>query len=462
MMHASISNRRTTQSVNSLRAGSVVTFLSIFSSSVMAQSFSGFAALEHVRDVGSARGIAAGDFDHDGDLDFAVSADVAGPTGLMNILTNNGSGVLVISSQFQVGSLPQNPEVGDFNNDGNLDIAVPSIETDSISVALGNGDGTFQTAINYATINAPNEIVLANFDGDAFLDIGVTSWRDDRVATLEGTGAGFSVGALIGTNFGVWGDGPGSIQAADLNGDGSQDLIVGSLFSDDISIYYGFGNGGFFTGEFGLYIDMPDGVFALDTSDHDQDGDLDIVAAYTSKDASVAWLRSGLSSGETFPDFNDGFFSTHVGGRITELDVVDLDCGDDNFPDMLAVNELTGSEELQVFLNPSGGSFAQQPTPVLPGGSPTGVVGVDVDNDGDVDAVVCDLSGNARVYLNLCQGNNCPADLSGDGDLNFFDVSAFLAAYAANDPVADLAAPVGSWNFFDVSAFLQLYMAGCP
>lgn len=380
----------------------------------------------------------------------------------MYILTNNGAGVLVISSDFLVGSLPQGPKVGDFNNDTNLDIAVPSIETDSVSVALGNGDGTFQAAINYATINSPNDIVLANFDGDAFLDIAVASWREDLVTTLEGTGTGFVTGAFIGTNFGIWGDGPAAIHAADLNEDGAQDLIVGSIFSADIGIYYGFGNGGFFTGEFGIYIDMPDGVLALDTSDHDQDGDLDLVAAYTSKDASVAWLRSGLSSGETFPDFNDGFFSTHVGGRINTIDVVDIDCEHDSFPDLLATNELAGSEELQVFLNPFAGSFVQQTTPALPGGSPTGVVGVDVDNDGDTDAVICDLSGNARVYLNLCQGNNCPADLTGDGLLNFFDVSAFIAAYSANDPIADLSEPAGDWNFFDVSAFLQLFSAGCP
>lgn len=48
------------------------------------------------------------------------------------------------------------------------------------------------------------------------------------------------------------------------------------------------------------------------------------------------------------------------------------------------------------------------------------------------------------------------------GSLDFFDVSAFLAAYNANQPAADIAAPFGSWDFFDVSAYLGLYNAGCP
>ncbi|MCA9276498.1 MAG: hypothetical protein KDA29_10775 [Phycisphaerales bacterium] len=55
----------------------------------------------------------------------------------------------------------------------------------------------------------------------------------------------------------------------------------------------------------------------------------------------------------------------------------------------------------------------------------------------------------------------CPADLTGDGMLNFFDVSAFLTAYNAMNPVADFNGD-GNFNFFDVSAFLQAYNMGCP
>ena len=47
------------------------------------------------------------------------------------------------------------------------------------------------------------------------------------------------------------------------------------------------------------------------------------------------------------------------------------------------------------------------------------------------------------------------------GELNFFDVSAFLAAYNAQDQVADLNND-GDFNFFDVSQFLTTFNAGCP
>ncbi|MCH8509269.1 MAG: serine hydrolase [Phycisphaerales bacterium] len=57
---------------------------------------------------------------------------------------------------------------------------------------------------------------------------------------------------------------------------------------------------------------------------------------------------------------------------------------------------------------------------------------------------------------------SCLADFDGNGVLNFFDFAAFIAAYNAQDPAADLAAPFGVLNFFDVSAFVSLYNQGCP
>ncbi|MBM90889.1 MAG: hypothetical protein CMJ35_04650 [Phycisphaerae bacterium] len=48
------------------------------------------------------------------------------------------------------------------------------------------------------------------------------------------------------------------------------------------------------------------------------------------------------------------------------------------------------------------------------------------------------------------------------GVIDFFDISAFISLYQAQDPIADLAAPFGTINFFDVSAFLSLFQDGCP
>ena len=57
--------------------------------------------------------------------------------------------------------------------------------------------------------------------------------------------------------------------------------------------------------------------------------------------------------------------------------------------------------------------------------------------------------------------DTCDADMNGDGELNFFDVSEFLTAYSSLDPIADFNGD-GLYNFFDVSAFLTAYNGGCP
>jgi len=75
--------------------------------------------------------------------------------------------------------------------------------------------------------------------------------------------------------------------------------------------------------------------------------------------------------------------------------------------------------------------------------------------------VVCASEAIAIMSIEGEGGTQCVADLTGDGVLDFFDVSAFLNAFNASDPIADLTGD-GVYDFFDVSAFLNAYNAGCP
>ncbi len=78
----------------------------------------------------------------------------------------------------------------------------------------------------------------------------------------------------------------------------------------------------------------------------------------------------------------------------------------------------------------------------------------DFDCDGDVDA-------DDLAAWDATQGQPCPADFTGEGDLNFLDVSAFLSAFGNMDPAADFTGE-GQFNFLDVSAFLSAFGEGCP
>ncbi len=61
----------------------------------------------------------------------------------------------------------------------------------------------------------------------------------------------------------------------------------------------------------------------------------------------------------------------------------------------------------------------------------------------------------------LVEVPTCPQDINGDGALNFFDISEFLSAFSAVDPVADFNGD-GAFNFFDISEFLSAFSEGCP
>lgn len=69
------------------------------------------------------------------------------------------------------------------------------------------------------------------------------------------------------------------------------------------------------------------------------------------------------------------------------------------------------------------------------------------------------LAGAAYVFGLACA---CQADFNADGELNFFDLAAYLGGFAAGDPAADLAPPTGVFNFFDVASYVALYNNGCP
>tara|TARA_R110002072_G_scaffold101652_7_gene223845 strand:+ start:2531 stop:5356 length:2826 start_codon:yes stop_codon:yes gene_type:complete len=69
---------------------------------------------------------------------------------------------------------------------------------------------------------------------------------------------------------------------------------------------------------------------------------------------------------------------------------------------------------------------------------------------------------DAVMLSNLdCEDDACPADMNGDGSLNFLDVSDFLAAFGAGEASADFTGD-GNFNFLDVSEFLAAFGAGCP
>ncbi|MEQ9206746.1 MAG: GC-type dockerin domain-anchored protein [Phycisphaerales bacterium] len=98
-------------------------------------------------------------------------------------------------------------------------------------------------------------------------------------------------------------------------------------------------------------------------------------------------------------------------------------------------------------------------SPVVMGSYDSPGFALDIAVSGDTAYFTDGSSGLQIIGVSGC--NTCAADLTGDGSLNFLDVSAFLSAFGSQDPIADFESD-GSFNFLDVSAFLAAFGAGCP
>jgi len=218
--------------------------------------------------VGTSAGVAAtGDFNHDGKLDLALIADINNNDNGVFIMLGNGDGTFQSPTSYTFFNVTGAVVMGDFNKDGNLDLAV--VAGSSVGILLGNGDGSFRSGGSFSPNQSPGDIATADFNGDGILDLAVV--QDQEIDIFLGNGDGtFHPGSQNAEP-----NAPGAITVGDFNRDGRADFAVVDAGYGTFFVFLGNGNGTFVqTGPYG-----DNGVFAsaIAVGDFNGDGKQDLV-----------------------------------------------------------------------------------------------------------------------------------------------------------------------------------------
>ncbi len=212
----------------------------------------------------------------------------------VSVLINNGDGTFRPQLEFATGPSPVGLAAVDWNKDGKMDLIVANSGGDaahSVSILIGNGDGSFQPHRDITGAPNANSIAVGDFNHDGNPDIATASNSPvNAVYVSLGDGHGGTMAQKVTSGFGQKAD-PGAnpflvtkIAWADYNRDGKDDL------------YYIQCCGGFDIkfGAWGVLIGNGDGTFTdhlvqgnffdafdLISVDINQDGLSDVLIPYT-------------------------------------------------------------------------------------------------------------------------------------------------------------------------------------
>lgn len=422
-------------------------------------------------------GIVSIDFNNDSLLDIAA---VFFKSESLGILLGHGNGSFATMKTYSTGngSFPYSIDVGDFNNDDQLDIVVTNLGTRCVGILLGYGNGNFSEIMTYSTVkNNPVAAASGDFNNDSRLDIAVANYEDNSIGILLGYGNGsFATVKIYSTEIGST---PSSIAVGDFNDDGILDIVVSNYGTDNIGILLGYGDG-IFVNQVSHSTGYCAFAFCIRVADFNGDGQLDVVTSCREYHgiaillghgngtfADVQYRTTGPGTapqGISVGDFNnDKILDIAVVNSGTNGIVVVFGLGDGkfllgkeysagigSFPAMLAIGDFNNDSRLDIavtnhFSNSIGIFFGLDSEPyaiVTPyktnaGSQPQSVAVSDLNNDHSLDIVVANY-GTDNVGILLGYGNG------------LFRKMMTYSTGAGSGPYCVASADFNNDNYFDI------------
>ena len=402
----------------------------------------GFTRTTISNDLESPLAVTIADLDGDGDEDVVAAA-----YGGNEIVwyANDGAANFTTDETMQITDDVGGPfrvRAADWDNDSDLDIISTSSGDDKVAFHENLGGGVFaEQVVLFDNWSSPTAGSPADVDGDGDQDLLVASYSDDTLLWLKNDivrdDTRFEAPSVISDELiNVF-----VVDAVDLNGDGSHDLLAASFGSNQVAWAPNNGSGEF--GEAQIIGTQSGSTLFVGAADLDGDGDNDVFAtSFASAD----------------PNANEIFWHENLGnGNFGEQQLIE---GALSAPRWLDAGDADGDGDLDLFgsthgdnryiwyenrLNEESSDFVlAQVIEDAEGEGANKIFALDMDGDGDLDAFTASsASGGVATpfawYENDGAGNFTnptviaestlsswyarPADMDGDGDIDVVAVS---------------------------------------
>jgi hypothetical protein len=348
--------------------------------------------------------LASGDFDGNGydDLAVAVAGDAASPRQELVIFMSDALGQHFSSVQI-VDLPPQAVVAADLDGDGDIDIATVGLETTSatfhnttFSVLENTGGGNFASARTFVLPDTQGslELVAGHFDA-AGMDLVIAHRFGLWMAT-----SGASLDFVVSDQFSLVD--ARSLNAADVDGDGSDDVVVIVTFVSPVTGAVIFGDG---AGQFRSTGAADSQFFPVEVGpwvkvrpvDLDADGDLDMVSS-RGAGQTAGRIRYNPNMHGVFPPL---LALNSVEGVFDGQDLLVADFDGDGRPDLAGSSRSRGNVEL--FLHqgrrPSLPRLFASIGSIATGAGATALASGDLNADGVVDLICVNADEGAVSVL---------------------------------------------------------------